>query len=327
MNLRRRLLLALGAGAMLPAGARAQPRVWRVGFLAPQRRPKSLEAGIFGAFVAGMREAGYVEGRNLSVEWRFADDRYDRLPELAADLVRVAVDAIVTIGTAGTRAAQRATSTIPIVMGSVNDPVASGFVKSLARPGGNITGFSNIAVDVTPKLLEMLQAIVPRLVRVAVLIHPDNPSHGARLGSLETAARKAGVDIVRTSARSTAQIETAFGEMTAAKAQALIVARDTFFTAQSAQIAQLAARQRLASIAGVREFPEAGGLMSYGSSLSRYFRRAAVYVDRIFKGASPADLPVEEPVALELVINRATAKALGLGIPQSLLTIADQVID
>jgi putative ABC transport system substrate-binding protein len=329
VKLRRQLLLAIGACAMgqpLRAFAQQRAKVWRVGFLTPQRRPESLQTGIFGAFLNAMRELGYVEGQNLSVEWRFADGRYAHLRDLAAELVQLGVNVIVTLGTIATAAAQKATTTIPIVMGSVDNPVGSGFVKSLAHPGGNITGLSNIAVDVSPKLLEMLHAMVPGLSRVALLLHPDNTAHAARLKSMESAGHRTGVTIGAFRARAPEEIEDAFQAMAHSKVHGLVVARDTFFNEQSPLIARLAAKHRLASIAGVREYAEAGGLMSYGSSLLEYFRRAAVYVDKIFKGARPADLPVEQPAKLELLINRGTAKALGLQIPQSLLAIADEII-
>ena len=306
----------------------AQPRgkVWHVGFLTPQRRPDSFKAGIFGAFLNGMRELGYLEGKNLMVEWRFAEGRYERLAGLARELVHAGVDVIVTLGTIATAAAQKATTTIPIVMGSVDNPVGSGFVRSLAHPGGNITGLSNIAVDVSPKLLEMLHAMVPGLSRVALLLHPDNTAHASRLKSMESAGHRTGVTILALRARVPEEIERAFQAMAQSKVHGLVIASDTFFNEQSPLIAKLAAKHRLASIAGVREYVEAGGLMSYGSSLLEYFRRAAVYVDRIFKGARPAELPVEQPAKLELLINRGTAKALGLQIPQSLLAIADEII-
>jgi putative tryptophan/tyrosine transport system substrate-binding protein len=328
VELRRRLVFAIAACAVgTPVLAQGRGKVWRVGFLTPQRRPGSLETGIFGAFLNGMRELGYAEGRNLSVEWRFADGRYEQLGELAAQLVQLRVNVIVTLGTIATAAAQKATTTIPIVMGSVDNPVGGGFVKTLARPGGNITGLSNIAVDVSPKLLEMLRAVVPALSRVALLLHPDNTSHAARLKSMETAGHRIGVTIVPFSVRSPNEFDGAFHAMARSKVHGLVVARDTFFNEQSRLIANRAAKNRLASIAGVREYAEAGGLMSYGSSLLEYFRHAAVYVDKIFKGAKPADLPVEQPAKLELLINRATAKALGLQIPQSLLASADEIIE
>jgi putative tryptophan/tyrosine transport system substrate-binding protein len=329
VNVRRKLLVAFGLSVFAAPASLAQQRgkIRRVGFLTAQRRPDSLQSGIFGAFLKSMRELGYLEGSNLMVEWRFADGRYERLPGLAADLVRLGVDVIVTLGTIATAAAQKATTTIPIVIGSVDDPVRSGFVKSLARPGGNITGLSNIAVDVGPKLLEMLHAMVPGLSQVALLLHPDNTAHPPRLKSMESAGHKTGVTILPLRARSPDEIDSAFQTMARSKVHGLVIARDTFFNERSAQIANLAARHRLPSIAGVREYAEAGGLMSYGSSLLEYFRRAAVYVDKIFKGAKPADLPVEQPAKLEFLINRRTASALGLAIPPSLLAIADEIIE
>jgi len=327
--LRRQLLLAIGACVVgTPSGVFAQPagKVWRVGFLTPQRRPESLQSGISGAFLDGMRELGYVEGKNLAMEWRFAEDQFERLPGLAAELVAAKVDVIVTIGVATSRAVQKATTTIPIVLGSVNDPVGTGLVKSLARPGGNITGLSNVARDVSPKQLEMLQAVAPKLSYVAVLLNPTNSSHAGNLEAIEQAARVKGVRILSLQAATSSDVEKALATMGQKKAQGLIVMRDTFLQQQLTPVAKATTGQRIPSVAGVREYVEAGGLMSYGVSLRGNFRRAATYVDKILRGAKPADLPVEQPTKLELVINRGTAKALGLSIPQSLLAMADEVI-
>ncbi len=274
-----------------------------------------------------MRELGYVEGKNLVIEWRFAEGKAERLPGLAADLLRLKVDVFVTQGSPAASAAQKATATIPIVMGSAGDPVGGGLVKSLARPGGNITEFSNLNVDIGPKRLEMLLSMVPKLSRVAILLSPTNPGHATNLKTVQAAAQTSGVKILPVEARTPQEIENAFSTMTREHAGAVIVAADALFTQQVRQIAELAAKHRLPSISTFREYAEAGGLMTYGSNLTDQYRRAATYVDKIFKGAKPGDLPVEQPTKFELIINGKTAKALGLKIPQSLLISADRVIE
>ncbi len=274
-----------------------------------------------------MRELGYVEGKNLVIEWRSADGKYERFPLLAAELVQLKVDVIVTVTPPATSAAQKATTTIPIVMGTTGDPVGNGFIKSLARPGGNITGLTSIVSDLGPKHMEMLLSMVPRLSRVAVLLNPDNLAHIGVLKNVQAAAQRTSLKILPVKARTPQEIENAFSLMTREHAGAVIVAGDGFLTQQRRQIAELAVKNRLPSITGIKEYPETGGLMSYGQNLADQYRRAAVYVDKILKGAKPGDLPVEQPTRLALVINRKTAKALGLTIPQSLLIMADKVIE
>ncbi len=274
-----------------------------------------------------MRELGYVEGKNLVIEWRFADNKPDRLSDLAAELVRLNVDVLVTTSTPATRSAQKATTTIPIVMVNVGDPVGMGLVKSLARPGGNITGLSNFASDTGPKRLELLLEMVPKLARVAALVNPANPANTKGLESLQTAAQKRRVELLPAEARTPQEIDSAFSLIRKQNAGALLVSTDPLFTQQTSQIAELAAKNRLPSVYASPAYAEAGGLIGYGANPTDHFRRAATYVDKILKGAKPADLPVEQPTKLELVINRKTAKALGLTIPQSLLTSADKVID
>jgi putative ABC transport system substrate-binding protein len=330
MNNRRRLIVVLGAGALacsLASFAQQQGKVWRVGFLSQALRPASLGSYTHGAFSDGMRELGYVVGKNLVIEWRFADNNYERLPDLAAELVRLKVDVIVTAGPAATSAAQKATTTTPIVFGGTNDPVGSGFVKSLARPGGNISGLSNVSVEMSPKLLEMLLSMVPKLSRVAVLTNPSNSGHATMLKNVQAAAQKANVTVLPVEARNPQEIETAFSVMTKENAGAIIVARDALLNQQARQIVQLATKHRLPLVTSIREYVDAGGLMSYGPSITDSYRRAATYVDKIFKGAKPGDLPVEQPTKFELFINRKTAMALGLTIPQSLLISADKVIE
>lgn len=318
-------LLALGAA---PLVSRAQPpgKVWRVGFLTQRRRPDSIDADFIGAFPRGMRELGYVEGSNLVIEWRF-DDRSERLPDLAAELVELKVDVIVSGSSQAISALQRATTTIPIVMATSGDPIGSGFVKSLARPGGNITGFSNLSSDIGTKQLELLFAMMPKLSRVAVLVNPVNPALGTFLKNVQSAAQVGSVQVLPVEVRTVQEIENAFPVMLQAKAEAAIVATDALLIQHCRKIAELAAKNRLPSSSTIREYAEAGGLMSYGPNLAEQFRRAATYVDKIFKGAKPGELPVEQITTFELFINGRTAKALGLSIPQSLLLRVDRVFE
>ena len=331
MKNRRKLIIALGACALvapLSSFAQQQGKVWRVGFLSASWRSTSIEShATYGPFLRGMRELGYVEGKNLVIEWRFADGKYELLPGLAAELVKMKVDVIVAAGPPPTSAAQKATTTIPIVIVTGIDPVDAGFVKSLARPGGNITGISNLSGEVSPKHLEMLLSMVPKLSRVAVLVNPANPAHATMLKNVQAAAQKANVKVLPVEARTPQEIETAFSVMTKENAGAIIVGLDPVFIQQRRQIAELAAKNRLPSISTRREYVEAGGLMSYGQSGADQYRSVAVLVDKILKGAKPGDLPVEQPTKFELFINGKTAKTLGLTIPQSLLISADKVIE
>ena len=325
---RRGVVQALAAALVVPARAFSQPRerTWRVGFLSPRSRPPTLDADYYGAFPRRMRELGYVEGRNLAILWRFADGHYERLPGLAADLVRERVDVMLALGPPGALAAQRATTTIPIVFVVSNDPVAAGLVQSLARPGGNVTGLFNLGGDLVAKHLEMLRRIQPRLTRVGLLVNPSNPAHAAIQASAEAAARQAALELVAVPARTAPEIAGAFATMTAQRAEAVVIVLDPLFIQQVPEIARLSARHALASIFPNREYAEAGGLVSYGWNQEDIYRRAAGYVDRILKGASPATLPVEQPTKLELVVNAKTAQALKLALPPSLLASVDSVI-
>jgi putative ABC transport system substrate-binding protein len=328
MKTRRKLLILLGAAALSPRTALAQSKpgkVWRVGMLSGRSRPESLDADYYGAFHRGMRELGYVEGRDLVIEWRFAGGDYARVPGQAAELVRLNVDVIVAAGPPLIIAAQKATATIPIVIITPIDPVDAGFVKSLARPGGNITGISNLSGEVSPKHLEMLLTIAPRLSRVAVLVNPDNVGHAALLKNVREAT--ANVRVLPLEARTPAEIGNAFSRMAREKAGAVIVELDPLFIQQRRQIAELAAKNRLLSIATFREYVEEGGLISYGQNLAAQYRSIAVFVDKILKGAKPGDLPVEQSTTFDLVINRRTARAIGVTIPESVLFRADKVIE
>jgi len=328
MNNRRKLIVALGASVLAaPFRIRAQQvnKSVVVGILATE--DQSSAQTVVAAFKQGLQERGYVEGKNLTLQLRFADGKFELVPGFATELVNLRVDVIVSAGTVTTIALQKATSTISIVMANTFDPVGTGLVKTLARPGGNITGLSSLGGDIGGKHLEMLLSAAPKLSRVAVLLNPGNPSHPLVLKSIQSAALKASAKILPLEARTAPEIENAFSTMTQGKASAVIVARDGFFIRQSRQIAELALKNRLPSISERANYAEVGGLMGYGVSQEEQFRRAATYVDKIFKGAKPADLPVEQPTKFELVINRKTAKALGLTIPHALLISADKVTE
>ena len=330
LRARRSLVLVIGAALVakpLIPFAQQQSKIWRVGFLSPRRRPALFDSDYYGAFPQRMRELGYVEGKNLIIEWRFANGEYEHLSSMAADLVQLKVDVIMALGPPGVIAAQKATATIPVVMVVSVDPVGAGFVKSLARPGGNITGLSNLAGDLSPKHLEFLLTIVPKLSRIAVLVNPTNAAHATVRTDVQEAARRAGIAVLVVEAHTLQEIERAFSKMTRDNAGAVIVTLDPFLIQQVLQIAEQATKHRLPSIFAFREGAEAGGLLAYGQNQVDIYRRAAGYVDRIFKGARPADLPVEQPTTLELVVNAKTAKALGLTIPQSLLLRSHMVID
>ncbi len=321
------LLLLLLAAPLGRATAQPPQKVPRVGYLKGGSASDPLRQRWLEAFRQGLRELGYVEGQNIAIEPRWTEGEDDRLPALAADLVRSKVDVIVADTGAATRAAQQATRTIPIVMSLVNDPVGSGLVASLARPGGNVTGLTIMSPDLVGKQLELLKAVVPKVSRVALLRHPDNPASAAQLREAEAAAQALGVRLQTLEARSPQEIDGTFAAMTRERAGALLVIPDTLFWNQRRQIAELAVKRRLPSIRIGEAYAEAGGLMSYGPSYLDVERRAATFVDKILKGANPADLPVEQPTKFELVINLKTAKAIGLTIPQPLLQRAAQIID
>ena len=329
MITRRRFLIALGAGVLaVPRGslAQPQPKGARIGFLYYGSRQSALDTGRYNAFVQGMRELGYVEGTNFVIEARFADGKHERLPAFAAELVRLKVDVIVATGTPTYRALQHAAATIPVVITVTFDPVGDGFAASMARPGGNFTGLTLGAADLGPKLLELLKAATPKLSRVAVLVQPGNPAHPQRLVRIMSAAQKIRIQVVLAEAGTVPEIEREFAMMTKERANATIILADGFFLQESRPIAAQAVKHRLPSISQLREYAEAGGLMSYGPNSVDNFRRAATYVDKILKGAKPGELPFEEPTRYHLLINRKTALSLSLTIPQALLGQADEVI-
>jgi putative ABC transport system substrate-binding protein len=278
------------------------------------------------AFVQGLRDLGYFDGKNLVIETRSADGKFDRLPDLAAELVRQKVDVIFTTGPIVNRPAREATSTIPIVMGFDHDPVGNGFVASLARPGGNMTGLSNVAPEITGKQLDLLKEIVPKLSRVAVFGNSKEPANPQSLKEAELAAGALRIRLQYVDILSPNAIETAFRTASKSRAEGVLVLGAFIFNPHRARIAELATRSRFPAIYNAAEWAEAGGLMSYGTNVPDLFRRAATYVDKILKGAKPADLPVEQPTKFELVINLKTAKQIGLTIPPNVLARADRVI-
>jgi putative ABC transport system substrate-binding protein len=273
-----------------------------------------------------MHRLGYVEGGDLGIEFRTAQGRIDRLPGLAAELVRLDADVIVVGSTEAARAVKRASSTIPIVLAIVPDPVASGLVTSLARPGGNITGIASMSSDLVAKRLELLAEAIPRLRRVGVIWNPDIPAHANRVEELQRAAHALSIKLHLVGVRSSEQFGAAFAAIGQADAQALYLIEDALFFAHRATLGELALSNRLPAVYWTREFADAGGLMSYGMSYEDLVRRSAAYVDKILKGAKPGDLPIEQPTRLELVVNMRTAKALGLSIPESVLVRADEIV-
>jgi putative ABC transport system substrate-binding protein len=334
----RRTFLAMVPGSLLAAplvAAAQQPgKVYRIGFLSPSSPsdPEKLASpfgeGGLAAFRQGMRDLGYAEGQNISIEPRWAEGRFERLPDLAAELARLKVDVIVSVVTQATLSAKNATRTIPIVMVAAGDPVGSGLVPNLARPGGNVTGPSSMYAELAGKQLELLMKTAPKVSRVAVLWNPANAAWQVQmLRQTETAARALGLQRQLLEARGPDELEGAFAAMTRERANALLVQVDVIFALHAQRIADLAAKHRVPAMYGAREHVGAGGLMSYAPNILDLFRRAATYVDKILRGAKPGDLPIEQPTKFELVINLKTAKALGLTIPQSVLLRADQVIE
>lgn len=319
------LLVILALGLLVaPLDARAQPpsKVPRIGVIGERSAGDPFHA----AFQQGLRDLGYAEGRNIAIEYRYAHGILDQVSALAAQLVRLEVDVLVVGGTVSAQAAKNATTTVPIVFTSVGDPVGSGLVASLAHPGGNVTGLSNLTFDLTGKQIELLKAAAPQVSRVTVLYNPVNAATALGLDEARRAARTLAVELQTLGVRQPSELEPAFSALKAWRSGAILAISDPVFGSQLAKYSTLAARSRLPAMYARSEFAEAGGLLAYGPSLSENYRRAAVYVDRILKGARPADLPVEQPTKVALVINLKTARALGLTLAPSLLERADQVI-
>jgi putative ABC transport system substrate-binding protein len=315
---------AASAAWLRAAGAQTPPKIPRVGYIAATS--PTTAGHTVGAFRQGLRELGYVEGQTIALEVRWAEGRMERIPELVAELVGLKMDVLVAGTSVAALAANKATRTIPIVMVGA-DPVGLGLVASLGRPGGNVTGLSLFNEGISAKRLQFLKELVPGLARVAVLRNPTVAVHATFWQETEVAARQLGVTLQPIEVRGPEDFEVAFAVATRGNAQALIAFDDALTITYKPQIVALAASSRLPAMYGVREFPDEGGLMSYGASFVVLFRRAAVFVDKILKGTKPADLPVEQPTKFELVINRKTANALGLTVPPTLLAQADEVIE
>ena len=314
------MLFALSSSAQ----AQQPTKISRIGFLSAT--PLSTISPRIEALRQGLRELGYVEGKNIVIEWRSAEGKLDRVPALAAELVRLKVEVIVTGGATDTRAAKEAANTIPIVMAQDSDPVGSGFVASLARPGGNITGLSTLAPEVSGKRLELLKEIIPKLSRVAVLGISTRPGNAQSLKEVELAAGAFKVQVQYLDVLDVKEIETVFRAATKGRAEAVLVLQSPFFNSQRKQLVDLAVKSRLPGIYPQTEYTEAGGLMYYGANTPDLFRRAATYVDKILKGSKPADLPIEQPIKFEFIINLKAANQIGLTIPPNVLVRADRVI-
>ena len=325
---RRIFVLTLGVGLLavpLATDAQQPSRVRRIGYL--EFGSAASGTAHLEAFRQGLRDLGWVEGQNIAITVRFAGGKHDQLPGLAAEFVRLKVDLIFASTTPAALAAKQATTTIPIVIGFVADPVGSGIVASLARPGGNITGWTHLGLELRAKYMDLLKEALPRATRIGLLWNPANPVHVSSLKVLEDAAQALKVKLHPMGVQDAKELESAFSALTQKHVEALVVLPDGLFLAQGDVILALAARSRLPAMYGVTELAEAGGLMAYGVNFSHMFRHGASFVDRILKGAEPADLPVEQPTHFYLVINLKTAKALGLTIPPSLLLRADRVIE
>jgi putative ABC transport system substrate-binding protein len=328
----RRAFVRTFAGGLLATplaaeGQQAGQKVPVIGILTPQKFSDPNLPDFWGAFRQGLRDLGYVEGRNITLEYRSSEGRLEGLPDLAAELVRLNVDIIITQSTPATAAAKKATTTIPIIMEAVADPVGAGFVASLGQSRTNLTGFSLMSVDLGAKRLEFLKALIHKVSRVAVLWNPTNPAQRLMLPEAEGAARALGLTLQPVGLVDPGGLESAFETIVKGQAHAVVVFEDAMTVSNRRRIVELVGRHRLPAMYGLKYFVEAGGLISYGPNQFEQFRRAAGYVDKILRGTKPGDLPIEQPTKFELVINLKTAKALGLTIPPSLLQRADQVVE
>lgn len=324
---RREFITLIGGAAAWPlvAGAQQQ-RVWRIGFLSGKSEPSSLAATVYGEFLKGMNDFGYIEGRDFMMEWRFVAGDFSRLPGMAADLVAKQVDVIIAGFTGAALAAKKATASIPIILGYTADPVGSGLVESLARPGGNITGLATYLPELASKQFELLTAVVPNLSRVGILMNPNNLAYVGMLKTTRAVAAGSGIKLDLMEARSIEETTHAFEKLDE-QVEAVMIVPDPVYDPPRTLVADLALKRRLPSIHPYAEYTALGGLMSYGDSLGKFYRRAAYFVDKIFKGVQPRDLPVEQPTTFQFVINLNTAKTLGLDVPTTLLARADEVIE
>ena len=324
MNCRRLLFAAVVLGSLVAplSDAQSASRLYRIGYFVARAPDAALDA----AFIQGLSELGYEEGRNILIERRFADNKAEALPVLAAELATMNLDVIVVAPTHAAAAMKKATRTIPIVMANAGDPIGAGLIVSLARPGGNVTGLSNVSTDIIGKEKKLLKEKIPGLTRIAFLASADSPIKDAQLREAQAAAKSLRVELVFEQTHGAADLERAFTAMARARPSALVVALDPLMFGERQRLANFAAKHRLPSISAFREFAEAGGLIAYGSNLPDMFRRSATYVDKILRGAKPADMPVEQPLKFDMVVNLKTAKALGITIPPEMLLRADEVI-
>jgi putative ABC transport system substrate-binding protein len=327
---RREFMLALGgAAASLPLAARAQQsaKLWRIGALSGTARPTVLESSPYGGFAQGMRELGYAEGRDFIVEWRFAEAKAEHYAEFAEELTRLNVDIFLAAAPDAVRYFQKVAPQIPIVLALSTDPVGNGFAASLAHPGGNVTGLANSIDDSAPKQLELLTEAVPHLSRLGVLADSSSPNYASVAKNVLAAAQAKGVHLVTADVRTAQEFDGAFALLLRENVQAILLAGSVLFNLNRQRIAEFTTRNRLPSMFPIREYVEAGGLMSYGESFREFFRRSASYVDRIIKGAKAGDLPIEQPSRFYFTINLKAARAIGLELPASLLLRADEVIE
>jgi putative ABC transport system substrate-binding protein len=322
---RRDFIVLLSAAAAWPLAARADPKIPRIGFMG--NSTAALEANLVDAFRAGLRELGYEEGRNIDIEFRWANGKYDRFPALVSELIADQVDLIVTAGTPASMAVKKATTVVPLVMVAVGDPVGTGLVASLARPGGNLTGLSSIAPDLEGKRLQLLREVVPALSRVAMFVNSLNPFHISSMDQARAAAQAMGIKVQMHDIRKSEDLDGAFAAIRKERPDALLILADRLFLHDRQRIVEFAKEQRLPNVNAYKELVEDGGLMSYGPSYEDMHKRAAIYVDKILKGAKPADLPIEQPSKFTFVVNLKAAKALGLTVPSQLLGLSDQLIE
>jgi len=322
---RREFITLLGGATAWPLVARAQGRIPRVGFMG--NSTAALEVNLVASFREGLRELGYEEGRNIAIEYRWADGRYERFAALVAELIAAKVDVIVTAGTPAALAVKKATSTVPLVMVAVGDPVGTGLVPSLARPDGNLTGLSSVAPDLEGKRLELLREIVPSVSRIAVFINSVNPFHATSMRQAQSAGKTLGVKVQQYDIRKSEDLDGAFAAIRKERPDALLILADRVFLHNRERIVDFTEEQRLPNVSAYKEVVEAGGLMSYGPSYEDMHKRAAIYVNKILKGAKPGNLPIEQPTKFTLVVNLKAAKALGISMPPAVLSRADDVIE
>lgn len=322
---RREFLSIVGAAAVFPLAARAQQRIFRIGFMG--NSTAALEVNLVNSFRDGLRELGYEEGRNIVIEYRWADGKYDRFPALVAELLAAKPDVIVTAGTPAALAVKKGTTTVPLVMVAVGDPVGTGLVPSLARPGGNLTGLSSIAPDLEGKRLALLRQVVPSLSHVAMFINSLNPFHAVSVRQAMAAAQALGIRLEPHDVRKSEDLDRAFAMVRKERPDALLILADRVFLHNRQRMVDFTHELRLPNVNAYTELVDAGGLMSYGPSYENLHKRAAIYVDKIFKGAKPAELPIEQPTSFTFIVNLKAANMLGVTVPPTLLSLADRIIE